>query len=85
MMDPRMELAMTPDVQAFFYKPTNTFSYVVSDPEMGAAAIIDPVLNYDFKSGRTDTDSASTLAAFIRNRWVSIGWILEKRMPMPTT
>ena len=77
MMDPRMELAMTPDVQAFFYKPTNTFSYVVSDPEMGAAAIIDPVLNYDFKSGRTDTDSASTLAAFIRNRWVSIGWILE--------
>ncbi|MEX2615735.1 MAG: hypothetical protein WD767_06540 [Alphaproteobacteria bacterium] len=43
-----MALAMTPDVQAFFHKPANTVSCVVSDPETAAAAIVEPVLDYDF-------------------------------------
>lgn len=68
---------MTPEVQAFFHEQTNTFSYVVSDTESTAAAIVDPVLDYDYKSGRTGTASADTLAAYIRDRGFSVEWILE--------
>ncbi len=68
---------MTPNVKAFFHKPTNTFSYVVSDPETAFAAIVDPVLDYDHKSGRTGTASADAVATFIRDGGLSVDWILE--------
>lgn len=67
----------TADVQEFFHKQTNTFSYVVSDQEMKHAVVIDPVLDYDHKSGRTGTGSAATLTAFIREKGFSVEWILE--------
>ena len=44
---------MRPDIEVFFHKPTFTFSYVVSDPESSKCAIIDPVLDFDPKPGRT--------------------------------
>ncbi|MFM8511547.1 MAG: MBL fold metallo-hydrolase, partial [Betaproteobacteria bacterium] len=46
---------LKPQVQAFFDAPTWTVTYVVYDREGGQAAIIDSVLNYDHKSGRTRT------------------------------
>ena len=67
----------TADVQEFFHKQTNTFSYVVSDPETRHAIVIDPVLDYDHKSGRTGTGSAATLADFIREKGFSVEWVLE--------
>ena len=37
----------TPNVHAFHDKATFTITYVVSDPETGRAAIVDPVLDFD--------------------------------------
>jgi len=44
---------LNPTVQAFFHEPTFTASYLVIDPASRKAAIIDPVLDFDAKSGRT--------------------------------
>ncbi|CAH0348037.1 MBL fold metallo-hydrolase [Aquabacterium sp. CECT 9606] len=64
-------------VQAFFDPKTWTVSYVVSDPATRRAAVIDPVLDYDFKSGHTTTDSADQVLAYLRVHELSVDWILE--------
>lgn len=66
-----------PTIQAFFDPSTWTVSYVVSDPQTRAAAVIDPVLDYDFKSGHTDTGSADRVLAYLRERQLQVAWILE--------
>jgi glyoxylase-like metal-dependent hydrolase (beta-lactamase superfamily II) len=66
-----------PDVKVFFDEPTFTFSYVVSDPATGKAAIIDSVLNYDPKSGRTSRDGATAILDFVRGSKLEVEWILE--------
>jgi glyoxylase-like metal-dependent hydrolase (beta-lactamase superfamily II) len=68
---------MKPDVTAYFHEPTFTVSYIVADPSSKGAAIIDPVLDYDHKSGRTGTDFAERMAADIDARGLTIEWILE--------
>ncbi len=68
---------MNPDVKAFFDPSTFTVSYVVSDPETDFAALIDPVLDYDPKSGRTQTASADALIAYVHEQGLSVEWILE--------
>lgn len=67
----------TPDVKAFFDEPTNTISYVVSDPETREAAIVDSVLDYDASAGRTDTASADAIIAFVKANGLRVAWILE--------
>jgi glyoxylase-like metal-dependent hydrolase (beta-lactamase superfamily II) len=66
-----------PDVKAFFDPVTFTVSYIVSDPETSSAAIIDPVLDFDAKSGRTETASADALIAWVREQGLTLEWILE--------
>lgn len=68
---------MIPDVTAFFDEATYTVSYVVADPDQGAAAIIDSVLGYDSKSGWTNTEKADEIIAFMRDREYAVDWILE--------
>ena len=68
---------MRPDVQPFFHADSNTWSYVVADPATGAAAIIDPVLDFDPKSGRTSTSSAQALLDAVRTRGLEVHWLLE--------
>ena len=68
---------MKPEVVAFFDEPTNTVSYVVREPDGSHFAIIDPVLDYDPKSGRTSTGSADTLIEYVRNNDLTVDWILE--------
>jgi glyoxylase-like metal-dependent hydrolase (beta-lactamase superfamily II) len=63
--------------QAFFDPKTWTISYVVSDPTTRRAAIIDPVLDYDFKSGHTGTTSADQLLAWVADHQLVVDWILE--------
>lgn len=63
--------------QAFFDLETWTVTYVVSDNQSGHAAIIDPVLNYDFKSGRTSTTSADRVRAYLADKQLHVDWILE--------
>ncbi|MBI5334618.1 MAG: MBL fold metallo-hydrolase [Burkholderiales bacterium] len=66
-----------PDIQAFFDPQTWTVSYVVADPATRTAAVIDPVLDYDFKSGHTATTSADRILAHLREHGLSLQWILE--------
>jgi glyoxylase-like metal-dependent hydrolase (beta-lactamase superfamily II) len=66
-----------PNVTAFFDEPTFTVSYVVADPDTKACAVVDSVLDYDPASGRTNTGSADEIVAFIRDRGLTLEWILE--------
>ena len=68
---------MAAHVNAFFDKATSTFTYVVHDGDGGTAAIIDPVLDYDHKSGRTRTQSSDAVIAFVREHRLKVEWILE--------
>jgi glyoxylase-like metal-dependent hydrolase (beta-lactamase superfamily II) len=66
-----------PDVKGFFHEPTNTVSYVVSDPATGACAVIDTVLDYDNAAGRTATQSADEVVAHVRDQGLACEWVLE--------
>ncbi len=67
----------SPDVTAFLDARSNTISYVVADPETRRAAVIDPVLDFDPASGRTDAASVERIAAHVRDRGLAVDWILE--------
>ena len=68
---------LKPNVTAFFDESTHTVSYVVSDPQSRVSAIIDPVLDYDAPSGRTETRSADGIVRFIQEERRQNAWILE--------
>jgi glyoxylase-like metal-dependent hydrolase (beta-lactamase superfamily II) len=66
-----------PIIEAFFDEPTNTISYLVTDPATRKAAVIDPVLDYDPKSGEVDTASVEAILSAAAARGVDIVWALE--------
>jgi glyoxylase-like metal-dependent hydrolase (beta-lactamase superfamily II) len=66
-----------PVVTAFHDEATFTVSYVVADSDTGRAVIIDPVLDFDPASGRTSTQSADQLIAFVGDNSLGVDWILE--------
>src|SRR3546814_15360838 len=61
-------IAMHPEVLPFRHAGTGTWSYVVLDPTSGAAALVDPVLDYDAAAGRTGTRPAPLLVDAVRGR-----------------
>lgn len=65
------------NIRPFFDPKTYTVSYVVTDPGTKHAAIIDPVLDYDFKSGHTDTQAADAVLEYIKAEGLTVQWILE--------
>ncbi len=68
---------MKPAIQPFFDVVTGTITYIVFDVPGGHAAIIDPVLDYDPKSGRTHTALADQVISFITQQKLAVDWILE--------
>ncbi|WP_035873063.1 MBL fold metallo-hydrolase [Cucumibacter marinus] len=66
-----------PQIEAFFDDPTNTISYLVSDPETRQAAVIDPVLDYDHKSGEVDIRSVEAILKRAAEEGLTIVWALE--------
>ena len=64
-------------VQAFFDPRTGTVSYVVWDGASRRAAVIDPVLDFDFKSGHTGTGSVDAVVAYLQQHELAVEWILE--------
>jgi len=68
---------MQATVQPFFDAVTWTWTYVVHAGTGTACAIVDPVLDYDPKSGRTRTDSAQQVVDYVRTQSLSVKWILE--------
>lgn len=70
-------MSQSVQVNAFLDAQTETWSYVVYDKTGGKAAVIDPVLELDYASGRTSTEGADTMIAFIQQQQLSLEWILE--------
>ncbi|WP_296225818.1 MBL fold metallo-hydrolase [Ralstonia sp. UBA689] len=68
---------MQPIIQPFFDPATWTVTYVVYQQGRSECAIVDSVLDYDPKSGRTSTTSADKVVAFVREHELSVEWILE--------
>lgn len=67
----------TVEVAAFFDPVTGTVTYLVWDRKSHRAAIIDPVLDYDFRAGRTGTASVDSVLACLRDEGLALDWILE--------
>jgi glyoxylase-like metal-dependent hydrolase (beta-lactamase superfamily II) len=67
----------TPALHAWFDEATHTITYVVWDPSTRHAAIIDPVLDYDHRSGRASHRAADTVLGFIADHDLTVHWILE--------
>ncbi|AHY42512.1 MBL fold metallo-hydrolase [Stutzerimonas decontaminans] len=68
---------MNAHVEAFFDPATFTYSYVVSDPETHQCAVIDSVLDYDPASGRTSHATAQRLVDYVREKELTVQWLLE--------
>ena len=67
----------SPIVHGFFDPATNTVSYVVHDPATKAAAIIDPVLDFTPRNGRSSAASADRLLAHVESYSLDLKWLLE--------
>ena len=70
-------MGAVPDIAAFFDEATNSVSYLVSDPASRAAAVIDPVLDFDPASGTIATRSADRILAAADERGLRLEWVLE--------
>jgi glyoxylase-like metal-dependent hydrolase (beta-lactamase superfamily II) len=68
---------MPAHIQGFYDTATSTVSYVIFEGPGGACAIVDPVLDYDAKAGRIQTDSADRIAGFIDDNQLRVQWLLE--------
>ncbi|MEM5505511.1 MBL fold metallo-hydrolase [Shewanella frigidimarina] len=64
-------------VHEFLDEDSETFTYVVADNTTSFAVIIDPVLDFDYKSGRTDTRNANRVLHWIERQELTVKWILE--------
>lgn len=69
--------AQQPQVTGFYDARTSSIQYVVVDPATRHCAIIDPVLDYDEKSGSTATTSADAILAFVEEHGLTVEWILD--------
>lgn len=72
-----IELHKHPEVKTFFDEPTNTFSYVVTDPATQHCAVIDSVLNLDYAAGRFTYQSADAIVSYIRDKALTVDWLIE--------
>lgn len=72
-----MSATAKPEIRAFFDEPTNTVSYLVWDPRTMDGAVIDPVLDYDFRSGKANVNSADGILREAEKLGVKIGQVLE--------
>jgi glyoxylase-like metal-dependent hydrolase (beta-lactamase superfamily II) len=70
-------LGTDPVVDAFYDKRTGSLQYVVADPETKHCAIIDPVLDFEPKSGATATHSADALLRYVQSKAYVLDWVLD--------
>src|SRR5436190_4475038 len=64
-------------IKAFFDEPTNTVSYLIFDRRTRRGAVIDPVLDFDNRSGRASTHSVDRILAAAKGESVAVEWVLE--------
>jgi len=68
---------LAPTIRSFFDPATFTVTHVLSDPATRCAAIIDSVLGFDPKSGRTSHSNADKVIAYVLESGLKVDWILE--------
>lgn len=73
----QQQTLVKPDVKGFFEHLTSSIQYVVSDPATRKCAIIDPVLDFDEKSGSTSTVSADAILDYVDEAGLTVEWILD--------
>lgn len=71
------QAARSPKVKAFYEPRSGSVQYVVTDPATSHCAIIDPVLDFDEKSGATATISADAILAYVREQGLTVEWVLD--------
>ena len=69
--------AHSPEVTGFYEADTGSIQYVVSDPATKKAAIVDAVWNFDPRSARTGTGAADEILDYVRERGLSVDWVLD--------
>lgn len=67
----------TPDIQSFFDPETCTVTHVLACPNTRRAAVIDSVLDFDPKSGRSHHRSADRVIEHVRGKGLTVDWLLE--------
>lgn len=72
-----VNMAIKPDVRAFFDEATNTISYIVKDPTSHSCAIIDSVMDIDYAAGRITFDHADAMIQEIESSDLKLEWIIE--------
>ena len=77
MTDYPINMAVVPDVTAFFDEATNTISYVVKDPDSKACAVVDSVMDLDYAAGRITYDHADQIIQHIRDNDLQLEWLIE--------
>lgn len=65
------------NIEAFFDNTTATITYIISDPETKACAIIDPVYDFNAETGQLSTSSPDKLISYIKTHSLTLQWILE--------
>ena len=74
---PALDLSVKPVVDGFFDPASNTISYLVKDPASDACALFDTVLDMDYAAGRITYESADRLIEAVRERRLTLEWIIE--------
>ncbi len=72
-----MSSAQKAEIKGYFHAGTNTVSYLVWDPETMKGAIVDPVLDFDHKSGKAETTSTDAILQEAEDKGVTLEWVLE--------
>ncbi|WP_377193836.1 MBL fold metallo-hydrolase [Ruegeria meonggei] len=72
-----VNLAVRPEVFAFFDDATNAISYIVKDPASDACAVVDSVMDIDYAAGRITFDHADELIRVIKEKQLKLEWIIE--------
>lgn len=72
-----IDMSVKPEVKEFFDEATNTFSYVVKDPNSSSCAIVDSVLDIDYPAGRLSYRSADEVIAYVREHGLQLEWQIE--------
>jgi len=65
------------EIQEFLDQDSETFSYVIFDKQTKKAIVIDPVLDFDYKSGRTSEEGVEKIANYIKKNELNLEWVLE--------
>ncbi|MEM9632156.1 MAG: MBL fold metallo-hydrolase [Pseudomonadota bacterium] len=72
-----VDMAVKPDVKAFFDPATNTITYVVKDPASNSCAVVDSVMDIDYAAGRITYDHADEIIAYIQDNDLKLEWLIE--------